>query len=64
METSLRTPRAIKMLVSSFMFNFFYGGLLKTTTMFYPKWMAIYGVSDNQISIIYTALLEGVFEKT
>ena len=27
--------------------------------MFYPKWMAIYGVSDKEISIVYTALLAG-----
>ena len=29
METNLRSSRAIKMLISNFMFNFFYGGLLK-----------------------------------
>jgi len=59
MENSLRSGRAVKMLLSNFLFNFYYGGLLKTTTMFYPKWMVLYGVSDNEISIVYTALLAG-----
>jgi len=35
------------------------GSILKSTTMFYPKWTTEFNVTDSQISVVYTAILSG-----
>ena len=35
------------------------GSILKSTTMFYPKWTTEFNVTDTQISVVYTAILSG-----
>ena len=42
-----------------FIYHFFKGSILKSTSMFYPKWMVLFNASDSEISVVYTAILAG-----
>lgn len=41
---------------ASFMIHVFHGGVMKSFTMFYPSWRALYNVSNAEVSIVYSAL--------
>ena len=38
-----------------FIVHFFYGGLLKSMTMFYPYWQLEYNVNNAQVSVVFSA---------